>query len=179
MLKMQDNNKKNANDKAEQTRQVDPSELKTNVDKARFIFEMRYSERALSTLERLSTQELDFILENKRDPEQNEFDKNNAKFAKELVSNVIQGLESIYEARGETGGLNKATKAFTLSQAECLAPYLSSNKAGIVGVCFLAFGLCLLSIQAVWGFDNFKKWIRSFWDDDTKFSKDNNAQKAS
>lgn len=179
MLKMQENNKKNANDKAEQTRQVDPSELKTNVDKARFIFEMRYSERALSTLERLSTQELDFILENKRDPEPNEFDKNNAKFAKELVSNVIQGLESIYEARGETGGLNKATKAFTLSQAECLAPYLNSSKAGIVGVCFLAFGLCLLSIQAVWGFDNFKKWIRSFWDDDTKSSKDNNAQKAS
>lgn len=179
MLKMQENNKKNANDKAEQTRQVDPSELKTNVDKARFIFEMKYSERALSTLERLSTQELDFILENKRDPEPNEFDKNNAKFAKELVSNVIQGLESIYEARGETGGLNKATKAFTLSQAECLAPYLNSNKAGIVGVCFLAFGLCLLSIQAVWGFDNCKKWIRSFWDDDAKSSKDNNAQKAS
>lgn len=175
---MHENAKKNANDKAEQTRQVDPSELKTNVDKARYIFEMKYSERALSTLERLSTQELDFILENKRDPSPDEFDKNNAKFAKELVSNVIQGLESIYEARGETGGLNKATKAFTLSQAECLAPYLNSNKAGIVGVCFLAFGLCLLSIQAVWGFDNFKKWIRSFWND-AKSNKNDNAQKAS
>lgn len=179
MLRMHEIAKKNANDKAEQARQVDPSELKTNVDKARYIFEMRYSERALSTLERLSTQELDFILENKRDPAPDEFDKNNAKFAKELVSNVINGLESIYEARGEKGGLNKATKAFTLSQAECLAPYLNSNKAGIVGVCFLAFGLCLLSIQAVWGFDNFKKWIRSFWNDDAKSSKDNHAQKAS
>lgn len=179
MLKMQESNKKNASDKTEQARQVDPSELKTNVDKARHIFEMKYSERALSTLERLSTQELDFILENKRDPAPDEFDKNNAKFAKELVNNVIQGLESIYEARGETGGLNKATKAFTLSQAECLAPYLNSNKAGIVGVCFLAFGLCLLSIQAVWGFDNFKKWIRSFWNDDAKSSKNNHTQKAS
>lgn len=169
--------KKNASDKAEQARQVDPKELKTNVDKARYIFEMRYSERALSTLERLSTQELDFILENKRDPAPDEFDKNNAKFAKELVSNVIQGLESIYEARGESGGLNKATKAFTLSQAESLAPYLNSNRAGVVGVCFLAFGLCLLSIQAVWGFDNFKKWVKGFWSE--KSSKDNHAQKAS
>lgn len=173
MLKM---DKKN--DKKEELKLGEPSELKTNVDKARYIFEARYSERALSTLERLSTQELDFILENKRDPEPNEFDKNNAKFAKELVSNVIQGLESIYEARGESGGLNKATKAFTLSQAESLAPYLNSSKAGVVGVCFLAFGLCLLSIQAVWGFDNFKKWIRSFWNDKESVQK-NSEQKAS
>lgn len=178
MLKMRENSKKNMNDKAEQ-KQVDPSELKTNADKARFIFEMKYSERALSTLERLSTQELDFILENKRDPSAEEFDKNNAKFAKELISNVINGLESIYEARGELGGLNKATKAFTLSQAESLAPYLNSNKAGIVGVCFLAFGLCLLSIQAVWGFDNFKKWIRSFWNDKDSLQKTSSEQKTS
>lgn len=173
MLKM---DKKN--EKKEELKLGEPSELKTNVDKARYIFEAKYSERALSTLERLSTQELDFILENKRDPEPNEFDKNNAKFAKELVSNVIQGLESIYEARGESGGLNKATKAFTLSQAESLAPYLNSSKAGVVGVCFLAFGLCLLSIQAVWGFDNFKKWIRSFWNDKESMQK-NSEQKAS
>lgn len=178
MLKMSEATKKNASDKAEQARQVDPKELKTNVDKARYAFEMRYSERALSTLERLSTQELDFILENKRDPAPDEFDKNNAKFAKELVSNVIQGLESIYEARGESGGLNKATKAFTLSQAESLAPYLNSNRAGVVGVCFLAFGLCLLSIQAVWGFDNFKKWIRSFWNDDKDSVQKTSEQKA-
>ena len=176
MLKMSDGTKKNASDKAEQ---AGPKELKTNVDKARHIFEMRYSERALSTLERLSTQELDFILENKRDPAPDEFDKNNAKFAKELISNVIQGLESIYEARGESGGLNKATKAFTLSQAESLAPYLNSNRAGVVGVCFLAFGLCLLSIQAVWGFDNFKKWIKGLWYAKTKSSKNHHAQKAS
>lgn len=179
MLKMSDGVKNNARDKAEQARQVAPKELKTNVDKARHIFEMRYSERALSTLERLSTQELDFILENKRDPAPDEFDKNNAKFAKDLISNVIQGLESIYEARGESGGLNKATKAFTLSQAESLAPYLNSNRAGVVGVCFLVFGLCLLTIQAVWGFDNFKKWVKGFWSDDAKSSKDNHAQKAS
>lgn len=158
--------------------QVNPKELKTNVDKARYIFEMKFSDRALSTLERLSTQELDFILENKRDPEPNEFDKNNAKFAKDLINNVIQGLESIYEARGESGGLNKATKAFTLSQAESLAPYLNSSKAGVVGVCFLAFGLCLLSIQAVWGFDNLKKWIRSFWNDNN-VSQKSSEQKAS
>ena len=166
------------NEKKEELKLGEPNELKTNVDKARYIFEAKYSERALSTLERLSTQELDFILENKRDPEPNEFDKNNAKFAKELVGNVIQGLESIYEARGESGGLNKATKAFTLSQAESLAPYLNSSKAGVVGVCFLAFGLCLLSIQAVWGFDNFKKWIRSFWNDDKESIQKNSEQKA-
>ena len=174
MLKME-KKQKNTKQENEQTAQQDfnTSSLKTNVEKAKYIYTNSLSERALSTLERLSAQELDFIIENKRDPAGDEFDKNNAKFAKELISNVINGLESIYEARGEKGGLNKGTKAFTLSQAEALAPYLNSNKAGIVGVAFLAFGLCLLTVQAVWGFDNFKKWIKGLWNDDsaTKESK--------
>lgn len=166
MLKMEKKQKEAREDNEQAAQDFDISSLKTNVDKAKYIHTNKLSERALSTLERLSAQELDFIIENKRDPAPDEFDKNNAKFAKELISNVINGLESIHEARGEKGGLNKGTKAFTLAQADALAPYLNSNKAGIVGVAFLAFGLCLLTIQAVWGFDNFKKWIKGLWSDD-------------
>lgn len=144
-----------------------PSDFKTNTEKARYIFERGFSIRALSTLERLSTQELDFILENERDPEQGELDKNSAKFAKELISNIIKGLESIHEARGFTGGLNKSNKAFAESQAESLAPFLDSSKSKYFGLGFLAFAMSLLSMQAIFGnFENFKKWVK------TKFSKD-------
>ncbi len=148
-----------------------PSDFKTNTEKARYIFERGFSLRALSTLERLSTQELDFILENERDPEAGELDKNSAKFAKELIANIIKGLESIHEARGYTGGLNKSNKAFAESQAESLAPFLDSSKSKYFGLGFLVFAMSLLTMQAVFGnFDNFKKWLKS------KFRKDSNEQ---
>ena len=148
-----------------------PSDFKTNTEKARYIFERGFSLRALSTLERLSTQELDFILENERDPEAGELDKNSAKFAKELIANIIKGLESIHEARGYTGGLNKSNKAFAESQAESLAPFLDSSKSKYFGLGFLVFAMSLLTMQAIFGnFDNFKKWLK------TKFRKESNEQ---
>ena len=148
-----------------------PSDFKTNTEKARYIFERGFSVRALSTLERLSTQELAFILENERDPEAGELDKNSSKFAKELIANIVKGLESIHEARGYTGGLNKSNKAFAESQAESLAPFLDSSKSKYFGLGFLVFAMNLLTMQAFFGnFDNFKKWLRS------KFRKDSNEQ---
>lgn len=138
---------------------IDSSKLETNADKAKFIYSMRYSQRALSTLERLSAQELDFILENKRDPEAGEFDKNNVKFARELVNNFINGLAAIKEARnGEK--INEPAKRFTLAQADILAPFLNSAKAGVVGICFLVFGLVFLCADSIIGFENIKNYFK-------------------
>ena len=149
-----------------------PSDFKTNTEKARYIFDRGYSQRALSTLERLSSQELDFILENERDPEIGEMDKNSVKFAKELISNIIKGLEAVHESKGYTGGLNKSNKIFAENQAESLAPFLDSSKSKYFGLGFLAFAMSLLTMQAFFGsFENFKKWLKS------KIKKDTNNDK--
>jgi len=132
--------------------------LDTNLEKAKYINANRYSNRALSTLERLSAQELDFILENKRDPESGEFDKNNVKFARELINSFINGLEAIKEARnGEK--INKSAKQFTITQADSIAPFLNSTKAGIVGICMLVFGLVFLCADSIIGFENIKNFF--------------------
>lgn len=149
---------KQDNIKQTQEPQSPNAPLKTNLDKAKFIYTNRLSVRAFSTLERLSSQELDFIIENGRDPEPGEFDKNNVKFARELTNNFINGLEAIKEARCNEK-INEPAKRFTLAQCEAISPFLNSTKAGIVGIVFFTLGIGFLIIDSCLGFDKAKALI--------------------
>lgn len=132
------------------------SKENTNVAKAQKIVDLGYSKRSLSTLERTSTQELDFILREKRDPEKDEISKKTIESSKDVVKAYIETLETIKQARANES-LNKGLVTLAQSNSTALSEVVSSNTGGRVGLIILVTTSVALAIDSVIGFDRLKK----------------------
>lgn len=130
----------------------------SNQAKARKIHALGYSQRSLSTLERLSSVELDFILREQRDPKPDELSKRSIESSKEIVSAYITALEAIKQGRANEP-LNKGLKTIAEAQSGALGEYVGANAGGKVGLAMLIFAAIALAIDSFLGFENVKKWF--------------------
>lgn len=124
----------------------------TNQQKARKIVELGYSKRSLSTLERLSAQELDFILREKRDPAPDEISKKSIESSKEIVKAYISTLEAIKQERAKEP-LNKGLKTIAESQSGALGEFVGTQAGGRVGLALLIISAIALAIDSFLGFE--------------------------
>lgn len=127
----------------------------TNLAKAQKIVDLGYSKRSLSTLERLSTQELDFILREKRDPEKDEISKKTIESGKEVINAYLSSLEAIKQARANES-LNQGLKTIAQTQSGALGEYVGTNTGGKVSLALLIFASIALAIDSIFGLDNLK-----------------------
>ena len=149
------NNESISADRAEAPTQGDKikvnySEL-TNIELARIIVENGWSQRAESTLNRLSKDELIFICKNQSDESLERVSKANVESANDIVTAFIDLLDEVHKARdGESN--KESLKKFTQKQSTSLAPFLNSLAYSNFGLVALGAGLTLLSIDSFWGF---------------------------
>ena len=123
----------------------------TNIELARIIVENGWSNRAESTLNRLSKDELIFICKNKSDESLERVSKANVESASDIVAAFIDLLDEVHKARD--GEFNKESlKKFTQKQSTSLAPFLNSLAYSNFGLVALGAGLALLSVDSFWGF---------------------------
>lgn len=127
----------------------------TNLAKAQKIVDFGYSKRSLSTLERLSAQELDFILREKRDPEKDELSKKTIESSKEVINAYISSLEAIKQARVNES-LNQGLKTIAQTQSGALGEYVGTNTGGKVSLALLIVASVALAIDSIFGLDNLK-----------------------
>lgn len=130
----------------------------TNLSKAQKIVELGYSKRSLSTLERLSAQELDFILREKRDPEKDELSKKTIESSKEVINAYISSLEAIKRARANQG-LNQGLKTIAQAQSGALGEYVGTNTGGKVSLVLLILASVALAIDSIFGLENIKNFF--------------------
>lgn len=134
------------------------NELKTNLEKATFIVENGYSKRSITTLERLNVKELDFIIENKRDPEANEISKKTIEASKEITKGYISILESIKETRANEP-LNQGVKSMLEKNDTALSEYVGASTHGKISIFLYIASAVLLLIDSLIGFDKVKGFV--------------------
>ena len=133
-----------------QNDKVNYSEL-TNIELARIIVENSWSQRAESTLNRLSKDELIFICKNQSDESLERVSKANVESANDIVTAFIDLLDEVHKARdGESN--KESLKKFTAKQSTSLAPFLNSLAYSNFGLLALGAGLMLLAVDSFWGF---------------------------
>lgn len=129
---------------------VNYSEM-TNIELARIIVENGWSQRAESTLNRLSKDELIFICKNQSDESLERVSKANVESANDIVTAFIDLLDEVHKARdGESN--KESLKKFTQKQSTSLAPFLNSLAYSNFGLVALGAGLALLAVDSFWGF---------------------------
>ncbi|MDE7236073.1 MAG: hypothetical protein K2N45_05560 [Helicobacter japonicus] len=136
----------------------DSGSKNSNTDKARQIYEQGLSKRSLSTLERLSGQELDFILREGRDPAKDEISKKTIESSKEVVSAYISSLEAIKQARANEP-LNEGLKTIAQAQSGSLGEIVGANAGNRVSLALLIFASLALALDSLIGFDNIRKFF--------------------
>lgn len=130
---------------------VNYSEL-TNIELARIIKDNGFSERAESTLNRLSKDELIFIIKNQSDESLERVSKANVETANDIIGAVVDLLDEVHLARnGETN--KESLKKFTQKQSVAISPYLNSLAYTNFGLFALGVGVALLTIDSFYGFD--------------------------
>lgn len=128
----------------------------SNVAKAQRIVDLGYSTRKLSTLERLPTQELDFILREKRDPEKNEISKKTIEASKEVVEAFLEINEAVKQGLyGEP--LNPTLKRVIQSQNTALSEIVPMGAGGKVGLVLLITASIALMVDSLYGLNRIKK----------------------
>ena len=137
---------------------VNQSGANSNIEKAKKIYEEGLSKRSLSTLERLSSQELDFILREGRDPAKDEISKKTIESSKEVVSAYISSLEAIKQARANEP-LNEGLKNIAQAQSGSLGEIVGVNAGNRVSLALLIFASLALALDSLIGFDNIKKFF--------------------
>lgn len=128
----------------------------SNVEKAQKIIDLGYSKRSQSTLERLSKEELEFILKNKRDPEKDELSKDSLDASKEIVSGYIQVCEAVKSARCDEP-LNKTFIKICQAQDKALCELVGASAKGKTALILLSIAMIALLIDACIGFDVIKE----------------------
>lgn len=128
----------------------------SNIAKAQKIYDLGYSSRSLSTLERLSAQELDFILREKRDPQKDEISRKTIESSKEIVRGFVSTCEAVKKARVNEP-LNSGIKVMVESNQNALAEYVSVGAGGKVGLILLILSSIAMIIDSAIGFEKFKK----------------------
>ena len=132
----------------------------TNKEKAEFIIQNKYSKRAKTTLERLTADELDWIIENKRDPEADEFNQTDNEAIKELANSLINFLDDFKKARTkDEKGINPALKTFILKNTDKISKFTNAKITGILGVILLIMAIVVLIVDSLVGFDLVKRLL--------------------
>lgn len=134
------------------------SSKNSNTEKAKQIYELGLSKRSLSTLERLSSQELDFILREGRDPAKDELSKKTIESSKEVVNAYISSLEAIKQARANES-LNEGLKNIAQAQSGSLGEIVGANAGNRVSLALLIFASLALALDSLIGFDTIKKFF--------------------
>lgn len=130
----------------------------SNAEKAKQIYDLGLSKRSLSTLERLSVQELDFILREGRDPAKDEISKKTIESSKEVVNAYISSLEAIKQARANEP-LNEGLKNIAQAQSGSLGEIVGASAGNRVSLALLIFASLALALDSLIGFDNVKKFF--------------------
>ncbi|WP_300447576.1 hypothetical protein [Helicobacter mastomyrinus] len=128
----------------------------SNLAKAQKIHDLGYSQRSLSTLERLSSQELDFILREKRDPQKDELSRKTIESSKEIVKGFVSTCEALKKARVNEP-LNPGIKVMVESNQSALAEYVSVGAGGKVGLILLILSSIAMIIDSAIGFEKLKR----------------------
>ena len=128
----------------------------TNIELARLIVENGWSQRAESTLNRLSKDELIFICKNQSDEQLERVSKANVETASDLVAGIIDLLDDVHRARDDKPN-KESIKKFTQKQSVALAPYLNTLGYTNLGLFALGVGVALLTIDSFYGLGNLGK----------------------
>lgn len=145
----------------------------SNIAKAKKIYDLKYSQRSLSTLERLSKSELDFILKHKRDPLPDELSKESIKASKEIIKGYVDICDTIKEARCNDK-INPALSKLALSQDTALSEIVSSGASGKTGIVILVICMILIAVDSLFGIDKLRDMFKK--SEPTKDAKSNEAK---
>lgn len=130
----------------------------TNKEKAQFILENGYSSRSQTTLERLSKDELDFIIKNQREPQAKEINTENKEATASLIQNVLDFLDT-YKKDKQGKGISAPVKNFIIKNSESLdfanAKVSGAVAVGLVAICFIG-----ILVDSLVGWDTIKKRIQ-------------------
>lgn len=130
----------------------------TNKEKAQYILENGFSSKSLSTLERMSKQELDLIIQNERDLEKDEFNKSDQEATKTLIQQFLDFLDAYKKER--TGkGVSQPLKTFVVKNTETMN-FANAKVSGAIGIALA--GLCMLgiAIDSLFGWDKLKEKLK-------------------
>lgn len=125
----------------------------TNIELARLIVENGWSQRAESTLNRLSKDELIFICKNQSDEQLERVTKANVETASDLVAGLIDLLDDVHRARDDKPN-KESIKKFTQKQSVALAPHLNTLGYTNLGLFALGVGVALLAVDSFYGLGN-------------------------
>lgn len=131
-------------------------EFKTNKERAEYIVKMGFSEKKLSTLERLSKEELDLIIKNERDLDdtelQQEDDKTNA------IKSLLDFLDTCKKER-EGKGISEGLKGYINKNAKSIKiPNIKG--IGLVSSFLLLAVIIYVAIDSILGINKLKELIK-------------------
>ena len=131
---------------------------KTNKEKAEYIIKMGFSDKSQSTLERKTAEELDWIIENEREPLEEEFSVDNAKALKELIGQLLEFADT-YKLEQQEKGINKALKAFILLNCQKIN-FVNAKISGLAGLIAVFCALLFVLVDAFLGFAKVKNLFK-------------------
>lgn len=129
----------------------------TNKEKAQFILNNGFSNKSLSTLERMSKEELDQIIQNERDLEKDELKKDDKEATKTLITQLLDFLDT-YKKERTKQGISAPLKSFIIKNSENLS-FANARVSGAVGLGLAGICMLIVCIDSLIGFDKLKEKI--------------------
>ena len=129
----------------------------TNKEKAQFILNNGFSSKSLSTLERMSKEELDSIIQNERDLEKDELKKEDKEATKTLITQLLDFLDT-YKKERTKQGISAPLKSFIVKNSENLS-FANAKISGAVGLGLAGVCMLIVCIDSLIGFDKLKERI--------------------
>lgn len=131
-------------------------EFKTNKEMAEYILKMGFSEKKLSTLERLSKEELELIIQNERDVESQELQEQDDKIT--AVKSLLEFLDTCKKER-EGKGISEGLKGYINKNAKSIK-IPSFKGIGLVSSFLLLVVIIYVAIDSVFGMQKVKELIK-------------------
>lgn len=127
----------------------------TNKEKAQYILDNGFSNKSLSTLERMSKEELDLIIKLQRDIDKEDINKEDREATRTLISQILDFLNSYKKERiGQE--VNPAIRGFINKNTQDLS-IVDTKTSGIIGIILIALAGVYVFLDAIIGFDKIKE----------------------
>ena len=129
----------------------------TNKEKAAFIVEQGYSNRAQSTLERLTAEELDLIIKLERDPDKQELDLEGKEATANLIKSILDFLNNYKKER--TGSeINPSLRNYIQNNTKEMS-IVNAKIGGLIGVGLICLVSLYVVIDSLLGSEKIKEWL--------------------
>ncbi len=145
-------------------------EFKTNKEMAEYILKMGFSEKKLSTLERLSKEELELIIQNERDIESQELQEQDDKVT--AVKSLLEFLDTCKKER-EGKGISEGLKGYINKNAKSIK-IPSFKGIGLVSSFLLLVVIIYVAIDSVFGMSKVKELVKKIAKKNSNETKQNN-----